>query len=174
MSAGIRFLELEEADDADRLDAHGRVGVAQRFEGGLERFAAPQLLERAKRRHPHEPAGMRHQPIDRIRRGGVLELRHAVRGRRRHRRFGVDHHAGERGRRLDPVIFAERQRHLAPHPGIGIGDHGAEQRDRGGVAGMAEFHDGDAALAGVRRLQAHREFIEIVILFERVGHAALT
>ncbi len=170
LSAGTDFLELEESDDADRLHAHRRIGIAQRFERRLERIGTAQLLERTKRRHAHEAARMGDQREQRIGRRRVLELGETVGGGARDRGLGIDHRAGERRRGFDPVIFAERQRDLPPHAGVRVQHDGGEQRDGGGIAGMAELHHRDPALAGVGGFQPHRELVEIVILLERIGH----
>ena len=87
--------------------------------------------------------------------------------------FRIDQQLHQRARGFRPVELAERHRHLLAHAGIGIGDHAGEMTDRGGIAGMAERDDGDAALGRIGGLQPLVGVFEIVVGFERARHAHL-
>ena len=102
--------------------------------------------------------------------GRILELGHAVGRGRRHDLFGIDQQLDQRSCGLRPVELAERHRDLLAHAGIGIGDHAGEMRDGGGIAGMAERDDGDAALGGIGGLEPLVGVFEIVVGFERARH----
>src|SRR3954451_24554700 len=100
----------------------------------------------------------------------VLELGHAVGRGGRYDSFGIDQQLDQRTRGLRPVELAKRHRDLLAHAGIGIGDHFGEMADRGGIAGMAERDDRDAALPWIGALEPLVGIFEIVVGFERARH----
>ena len=106
------------------------IDIAQGVEHDLERILAPQLLQGSQRTHADKRMGVRHQGKDRVGTGRILELGHAVGRGGRHGGLRIDQQLRECRGGFGPVELAERQRHLLTNPGIRIGHHAVEQRDR--------------------------------------------
>jgi hypothetical protein len=145
---------------------HRRFDVAQRIERGLERVAAAELLERSQGRGTNESIRIFDQRQKHVGTRWVFQLRHAVGCGGRNRFICIDKERGQDFRSRRSIEFAERQRHLLAHAGIGIRHKRRQMRNGLGVAGITELDDSNAPRGRVRDPQALGKVLQIVIGFE--------
>ena len=113
---------------------------------------------------------MRGERIERVGARGVLELCHALRGRTRHRLLRIDKKPRQGGGRFRAIEFAERQRHLLAHAGVGIRHHLIEQLHRRRISRVAKLDDRDAPLRRIGGLEPLADIAEVIIGFEHIRH----